>query len=799
MAIQLPPIPNNPGTDAFVWRDWFFKVSQILAQQAAIAWTSIDFSGSNLTSIQTRRHNDLQLIQGGNAGEYYHLTQAQYNTVSTLPVFGTMATQDANNVAITGGTISGIAGLGTVTSVSGTAPVSVATGTTTPVISMASANTSTDGYLTSTDWNTFNSKLSAQVYPGAGIANSTGTAWGTSYGVSGTGSVALTSNPVFATDITVNGIKVGKGFGSLSGNTAVGNSVLLNASLTGNNNSAYGNLASRDNTTGSSNNSFGFQALRNNTTGNNNSAFGLNSLVSNTTGSSNSGFGVQTLLLNQTGNFNVAVGQDALNNNVSGSHNVAIGVQALLKNTTNQNVAIGNFSLTNNTTGTPNVGIGYQALGQNTTGSSCVALGTNALYNNTTGSNNFGLGAYALESTNTGGNNIVVGTQAMRSNTIGDSNVALGNGAMYYSLSGNSNHAIGRDALFNCNTGNNNVAIGRETLYATTSGSGNTALGHQSARYHADGATALTTPANSVYIGFQARGFNNSDSNSIVIGANAIGTGANATVIGNSSTTQARVFGALTANSFIPTSSTVPTNGVYLPAANAVAIATNSTRAVYIDSSQNVGIGSSSPTQKLELLDGNVQIRNAGTPSVGTVLTYGFNFRANNQVTQDRGIIATIKPYLGTAADNDFGIAFQTQATTAGGLTTKALLAPSGGFSLGAITDPGAGNLNVTGVINGGYIAHAAGTTAMAFRADNVVRVTPNANATYTTTVPAAGAICVLSILTSGTTSYTITFGTGFKSTGTLATGTVTAQYFNLTFVSDGTNLIETGRTIAIA
>jgi hypothetical protein len=87
----------------------------------------------------------------------------------------------------------------------------------------------------------------------------------------------------------------------------------------------------------------------------------------------------------------------------------------------------------------------------------------------------------------------------------------------------------------------------------------------------------------------------------------------------------------------------------------------------------------------------------------------------------------------------------------------------------------------------------------MEFGADNVARVTPNATATFTSTVPAAGAICVLSILTSGTTSYTITFGTGFKSTGTLATGTVSARYFNITFVSDGTNLIEMSRTTAIA
>ena len=46
-----------------------------------------------------------------------------------------------------------------VTSVTGTAPV-VSSGGTTPAISMAAATTSVNGYLTSTDWTTFNSKLS---------------------------------------------------------------------------------------------------------------------------------------------------------------------------------------------------------------------------------------------------------------------------------------------------------------------------------------------------------------------------------------------------------------------------------------------------------------------------------------------------------------------------------------------------------------------------------------------------------------------------------------------------------------
>jgi trimeric autotransporter adhesin len=57
-------------------------------------------------------------------------------------------------VAFAGGTLSATGSGGTVTSVTGTAPV-VSSGGATPAISMAAATTSVNGYLTSTDWNTF--------------------------------------------------------------------------------------------------------------------------------------------------------------------------------------------------------------------------------------------------------------------------------------------------------------------------------------------------------------------------------------------------------------------------------------------------------------------------------------------------------------------------------------------------------------------------------------------------------------------------------------------------------------------
>jgi hypothetical protein len=47
-----------------------------------------------------------------------------WNANHTLTGLGTMAEQNANNVAITGGSITGVTGVGSVTSVSGTGTVS---------------------------------------------------------------------------------------------------------------------------------------------------------------------------------------------------------------------------------------------------------------------------------------------------------------------------------------------------------------------------------------------------------------------------------------------------------------------------------------------------------------------------------------------------------------------------------------------------------------------------------------------------------------------------------------------------
>ena len=91
MSVKLPPIPNNPITDVFVWRDWFYKVSQALLAQASTNFVDLNFTGSNLQSIETRQHNALQSIQGGASGQYYHLSQSQYNQVIGSLVYGSFS------------------------------------------------------------------------------------------------------------------------------------------------------------------------------------------------------------------------------------------------------------------------------------------------------------------------------------------------------------------------------------------------------------------------------------------------------------------------------------------------------------------------------------------------------------------------------------------------------------------------------------------------------------------------------------------------------------------------------------
>lgn len=79
MANKIPPAPVGTLPGSSYWNDWYEKLRNLInSGTISQLWASIDFTASNITDIVTRNHNNLQSFQGGTAGEYYHLTAAEY-------------------------------------------------------------------------------------------------------------------------------------------------------------------------------------------------------------------------------------------------------------------------------------------------------------------------------------------------------------------------------------------------------------------------------------------------------------------------------------------------------------------------------------------------------------------------------------------------------------------------------------------------------------------------------------------------------------------------------------------------
>ena len=76
---NLPPPPSaEKDLNDYVWRDWFTRLRNYVVDKGQILWSQINFTGSKITDIQSRSHQDLQSLQGGTSNQYYHLTSTEY-------------------------------------------------------------------------------------------------------------------------------------------------------------------------------------------------------------------------------------------------------------------------------------------------------------------------------------------------------------------------------------------------------------------------------------------------------------------------------------------------------------------------------------------------------------------------------------------------------------------------------------------------------------------------------------------------------------------------------------------------
>ena len=84
MTVRIAPPPINTE-DKAVWNTWYLRVKDAINQLGlSFLWTNITFTGSNITDVVTRNHNDLQNMQGGTAGQYYHITSTQSSAISAF-------------------------------------------------------------------------------------------------------------------------------------------------------------------------------------------------------------------------------------------------------------------------------------------------------------------------------------------------------------------------------------------------------------------------------------------------------------------------------------------------------------------------------------------------------------------------------------------------------------------------------------------------------------------------------------------------------------------------------------------
>ena len=167
---------------------------------------------------------------------------------------------------------------------------------------------------------------------------------------------------------------------------------------------------------------------------------------------------------------------------------------------------------------------------RNLTSTQCTALGYQALFNATSGDANVAIGYNAMVTSTTSQYNTAVGFSALNKTTTGNENTAVGGNALFTNTVGVANTGVGLNALYN----------------STGSSSYNTAIGWQAGYYTALGAT-LSAATNSIFIGYNCRGYTVGSTNEIVIGTEAVGLGSNTAVIGATTQTAATIYGLVSA------------------------------------------------------------------------------------------------------------------------------------------------------------------------------------------------------------------------------------------------------------
>lgn len=221
-----------------------------------------------------------------------------------------------------------------------------------------------------------------------------------------------------------------------------------------------------------------------------------------------------------------------VNGKNDGSTNTGFG-QSTLKSTVSayDNTALGANALMNLTSGYRNTAVGHNALLSATTCFLATAIGHSALKNYTAGAKVVAIGQAAMQNATTASDTVAVGFGALGQTLTSGNNTAVGENAMHYTTTGSYNVAVGSGALVSNTTGSYNIAIGLNGLGGSNTGDNNVAIGGFTMAYN-------TTGANNVAVGHMALNKNTSAIYNVAIGESALTaltTGSRNTAVGRDS------------------------------------------------------------------------------------------------------------------------------------------------------------------------------------------------------------------------------------------------------------------------
>jgi hypothetical protein len=465
-------------------------------------------------------------------------------------------TQRTYNLPNASGTLALTSDLtGYVTTVTASSPL-FSSGGTTPNITIQQASGSQNGYLSSTDWTTFNNKQAAGNYitaltgeatasgPGsATVTLSTSAVTGkllTGLNLTGGGTIAATDSILQAFGKVQNQISGMVGGVTFQGTwNASTNTPTLTSSVGTKGYYYIVDVAGSTNLNGITDWKVGDWAIFNGSTWDK---------VDNTDS------------VSSVNGFTGAVSLTTANiSEVTNLYYLDSRARASISLTTTGTSGVATYDNTTGVFNIPNYGSALTGYVPYTGATGAVNLGAFDLTvqtltigkGNSSLANNTALGYRTLFHITTGNYNTAVGYEAAHNTTTGQYNTALGQSALFTNTTGSQNTALGLNALLYNTSGGSNVVVGLDAMQHNTTGSSNTVLGYNAGSHITGGSTPNTTASSSVYIGRDTKAKVDNGTNEIVIGYNAVGNGSNTATFGNTSTTANYFTGSINGGSFV--------------------------------------------------------------------------------------------------------------------------------------------------------------------------------------------------------------------------------------------------------